>query len=48
MGNRLIVFIDEWDRCKPSYVVHLLEQIKHYLCDDIVDNCYGIQQFLLK
>ena len=31
-----------------SYAVHLSEQIKHYLCDDIVDNCYGIQQFLLK
>lgn len=33
-GNRLIIFIDELDRCKPSYAVQLLEQIKHYLCDD--------------
>jgi len=35
-GNRLIVFIDELDRAKPSYAVHLLEQVKHYLCIDNV------------
>lgn len=29
-GNRLIIFIDELDRCKPSFAVKLLEQIKHY------------------
>ena len=33
-GNRLVVFIDEWDRCKPSFTVRLLEQIKHYMHDE--------------
>ena len=29
-GERLIIFIDELDRCKPSYAVQLLERVKHY------------------
>ena len=29
-GNRLVIFVDELDRCKPSYAVKLLERIKHY------------------
>ena len=28
-GNRLIIMVDELDRCKPSYAVKLLERIKH-------------------
>lgn len=41
-GNRLIIFIDELDRCKPSYAVHLLEQIKHYLCDDRITFVFSV------
>lgn len=28
--GKLIIFIDELDRCKPTYAVKLLEKIKHY------------------
>lgn len=41
-GNGLVVFIDELDRCKPSYAVHLLEQIKHYLCDERITFVFSV------
>ncbi len=43
-GNRLIVFIDELDRCKPTYAVRLLEQTKHYLCDDRITFIFSINK----
>lgn len=41
-GERLIVFIDELDRCKPSYAVQLLERIKHYLCDNRITFVFAV------
>lgn len=41
-GNRLVVFIDELDRCKPSYAVQLLERIKHYLYDDRITFVFSV------
>lgn len=41
-GNRLVVFIDELDRCKPSFAVKLLERMKHYCGDERVTFVYSI------
>ena len=29
--NKLIIFIDELDRCRPTYALKIIEMIKHYL-----------------
>ena len=35
-GNRINIFIDELDRCNPSYAVLLLERVKHYFeCEQV-------------
>ena len=41
-GDRLIVFIDELDRCKPSYAVRLLERIKHYFTHDNITFVFSV------
>lgn len=35
-SDRLVVFIDELDRCKPDYAVRMLERIKHFMDDERV------------
>ena len=32
--EKLVIIIDELDRCKPSYAIELLERIKHYFDDE--------------
>lgn len=41
-GNRLVIFIDELDRCKPTYAINLLERIKHYCLHDKVSFVFSI------
>ena len=41
-GDRLIIFIDELDRCKPTFAVQFLEQIKHYVFDDRITFVFSV------
>lgn len=41
-GDRLVVFVDELDRCKPSYAVNLLEKIKHYFSNERITFVFSI------
>ena len=33
-AQRLVIFLDELDRCRPSFAIEMLERIKHYFDDD--------------
>ena len=33
-AKKVVIFIDEIDRCKPTYAIKLLERIKHYFDND--------------
>ncbi len=41
-GDRLIIFIDELDRCVPAFAVRLLERIKHYFINDKVTFVFSL------
>ncbi len=35
-GNKLVIFVDELDRCKPTFAIKLLERVKHYFTNENV------------
>ena len=41
-GDRLIIIIDELDRCNPVYAVRLLEQIKHYFDNERITFVFSV------
>lgn len=47
-ANRIVIFIDELDRCRPSFTVNLLERIKHYFCDERVLFVFSIDALELQ
>ncbi|MGI6653943.1 MAG: KAP family P-loop NTPase fold protein [Christensenellales bacterium] len=47
-GDRLVVFIDEMDRCSPAFAVKLLERVKHFFLDDRVIFVFSVNMSQLK
>lgn len=47
-SNKLIVFIDELDRCKPDFAVELLEKVKHYFDNKDVMFVFSIHSLALQ
>ncbi len=43
-GNRLVIFIDELDRCKPSYAIRLLERVKHYFPNERITFVFSVNK----
>ncbi len=41
-GERLVVFVDELDRCKPSFAVRLLERVKHYFSNERITFVFSV------
>lgn len=39
---RIVIFIDELDRCRPEYALRLLERIKHYFDTDRVTFVFSV------
>ena len=43
-GNRLLIILDELDRCKPSFAVALLERVKHYFSNEHVTFLFALNE----
>lgn len=41
-GERLLVFIDELDRCNPQYAIQLLEKVKHYFSNEQITFVFSV------
>lgn len=41
-AERLVIFVDELDRCRPSYAVKLLERIEHYFINERITFVFSV------
>lgn len=41
-GNRLVIFVDELDRCNPGFAIKLLERIKHYFSNSRITFVFAV------
>lgn len=47
-GDRMVIFIDELDRCNPNFAVKLLERVKHYFSNDRITFVFSINDVELQ
>ena len=47
-NGRLIVFIDELDRCRPTYAVKLLERVQYFFDNENITFVFAINRYELK
>lgn len=47
-NQRLVIFVDELDRCRPNFAVKLLERIKHYFDNDKITFVFSINALQLQ
>ena len=47
-NGRLIVFIDELDRCRPTYAVKLLERVQHFFDNKKITFIFSVNLYELK
>lgn len=46
-AEQLIIFVDELDRCRPSYAVQLLERVEHYFINDRITFVFSVNLELM-
>lgn len=47
-GNRLVIMIDELDRCRPDFAVRLLERVKHFFSNERITFVFSINSHQLQ
>ena len=47
-NGRLIVFIDELDRCRPTYAIKLLERVHHFFDNNKITFIFSVNLYELK
>ena len=47
-AGRLVIFIDELDRCRPTYAVKLLERVQHFFDNNKITFIFSVNLYELK
>lgn len=47
-NERLVIFVDELDRCRPTYAVKLLERVQHFFDNEKITFVFSVNLFELR